>query len=78
MIGSDILDSGKYRDIFNRLTQAYAKAKKAAENQLDPVIKAGIRQREYEKKNSIYKQRVGNIDQVIQDAGLSETLNIAK
>ena len=78
LIGSDILDSGKYRDIFNRLTQAYAKAKKAAENQLDPVIKAGIRQREYEKKNSIYKQRVGNIDQVIQDAGLSETLNIAK
>ena len=77
-IGSDILDIGKYRDIYNRLTQAYAQAKRAAENNLPPLIKANIRQREYEKKNSDYKQRVGNIDQVLEDSGLQETLNMAK
>ena len=77
-IGSDILDIGKYRDIYNRLTQAYAQAKRAAENNLPPLIKANIRQREYEKKNSDYKQRVGNIYQVLEDSGLQETLNMAK
>ena len=56
----------------------YSYCEKYIFNNLPPLIKANIRQREYEKKNSDYKQRVGNIDQVLEDSGLQETLNMAK
>ena len=78
LISSEILDSSKFRDIFNRLTQAYSQSKRLAENSLPEQIRGGIREREYQKQNSIYNQRAGKVDQVLQDSGLQETLNIAK
>ncbi len=78
LISSEILDSGKYADIFNRLNAAYAQSKAQAENNLDPIILAGIREREYQLKTSNFNQRANDIDQVLQDSGLQKTLNIAK
>ena len=78
LISSEILDIGKYRDIFRRINQAYASSKRVAEDNLHPSIRAGIRQREYAKINADYAQRSGNLDQVYDDAGLNKTLNIAK
>ena len=77
-ISSEILDSTKYANIFARLTQAYAQCKRLAEDSLDEPMRSGIREREYEKINADYNQKAGNIDQLYQDAGLQETLNIAK
>ena len=78
LVPSEILDSGKFANIFNRLNTAYAQAKAAAENNLDPIILAGIREREYELKTSKFNQLSGNLNQVLEDSGLNETLNIAK
>ncbi len=77
-IPSDILDTTKYANIFSRLTQAYAKAKVYAEDNLAEPMRSTIRQREYDKEVSIRNQALGNIDTVLEDAGLQETLNIAK
>ena len=78
LITSEILDSGKFRNIFNKLTQAYSQAKRVAEENLPPEIRVAIREREYAAKTSTYKQKTGEIDEVIQDAGLQETLNMVK
>ena len=78
MIGSDILDTSQFANIYSRLTQAYSKAKRAAENNLPEVMRDGIREREYNKYSSKVNQQQGNLNQVIEDAGLSETLNMAK
>ena len=77
-ISSEVLDSTKYANIFARLTLAYAQCKRFAEDNLDEPMRSGIREREYEKINADYNQKAGNIDQLYQDAGLQETLNIAK
>ena len=78
LISSEILDSGKYRNIFNRLRKAYDQSKRLAENNLDDPIRSGIRQREYQKIQLDRSQKTGDIDQVLEDAGLNKTLNIAK
>ena len=78
LISSEILDSGKYANIFNRLNIAYAEAKRLAENNLDPIILSGIREREYQLKNAKFNQQTGDLNQVYDDAGLNKTLNIAK
>jgi len=78
LVSSEVLDTAKYANIFSRLTQAYAKSKRLAENSLDEPMRSGIREREYEKINADYNQKTGNIDQTLQDAGLQKTLNIAK
>ena len=78
LISSEILDTAKYENIFTRITQAYTTAKRLAENALDEPMRSGIREREYEKVNSEHKQKTGQLDQLYEDAGLSETLNIAK
>jgi hypothetical protein len=78
LISSEILDSGKYANIFNRLNIAYAEAKRLAENNLDPIILSGIREREYQLKNAKFNQQTGDLNQVYEDAGLNKTLNIAK
>jgi len=77
-ISSEILDSAKYANIFARLQQAYAQSKRFAEDNLDEPMRSGIREREYEKMNADYNQKSGNLDQLYQDAGLQETLNMAK
>tara|TARA_R100000664_G_scaffold33366_1_gene50297 strand:+ start:3649 stop:7626 length:3978 start_codon:yes stop_codon:yes gene_type:complete len=68
MIPSDILDTAKYANIYSRLRTAYAEAKRVAENQLDDTMLAGIRAREYDLQNSEYNQKLGDIDQVKEDA----------
>ena len=78
LIPSDVLDTAEYAHIYARLKQAYSQAKKYAENNLDDPILSGIREREYEIVNSKYNQKAGNLDQVYQDAGLQETLNMYK
>jgi len=77
-ISSEILDSGKYARIFQRLNTAYDKAKRFAENNLDEPMRSLIRQREYDKQNADYNQQTGDLNQVYDDAGLNKTLNIAK
>ena len=78
LVSSEVLDTAKYANIFSRLRQAYAQCKRLAENSLDEPMRSGIREREYEKINADYNQKAGNLNQVYQDAGLQETLNIAK
>ncbi len=78
LIPSEILDHTKYANIFARLTQAYSECKRLAENSLDEPMRSGIRNREYEKINADYNQQSGNLNQLYEDAGLNETLNIAK
>ena len=68
LVSSEVLDTAKYANIYSRLQQAYAQAKRVAEDNLPDEMRAGIREREYEKINSDYNQKAGNIDQVTQDA----------
>tara|TARA_Y100001973_G_scaffold28773_1_gene43316 strand:+ start:1392 stop:5396 length:4005 start_codon:yes stop_codon:yes gene_type:complete len=77
-IPSDVLDSGKYADIFSDLKTAYAQCKRLAEDSLPEPILSGIRDREYEKKMNTLDQRSGNLNQLYEDAGLQKTLDIAK
>ncbi len=63
-ISSEVLDTAKYANIYNRLTQAYAQSKQLAENNLDEPMRSGIRQREYEKINADYNQKAGNINEL--------------
>jgi len=78
LVSSEVLDTAKYANIYARLQQAYAQSKRVAEDNLPDEMKAGIREREYEKINSDYNQKTGNLDQLYEDAGISETINIAK
>ena len=78
LISSEILDHTKYGNIFNRLSKAYDKSKRLAENSLDEPIRSGIRAREYAKINADYNTKTTNLDQLYDDAGLNKTLNIAK
>ena len=78
LVSSEILDTAKYENIYARITVAYAKAKRAAENTLAEPMRSGIREREYAKINADHNQKAGNLDQLYEDAGISETLNIAK
>ena len=41
-------------------------------------MRAGIREREYERHTNIENQKKGDIDSVLDAAGLTETLNMAK
>jgi hypothetical protein len=77
-ISSEVLDSTKYANIFARLTLAYAQCKRLAEDSLDEPMRSGIREREYEKINADYNQKSGNLNQLYEDSGLQETLNMAK
>ena len=78
LIGSDVLDISKFANIYSRLTQAYTKAKSSAEDNLPEVMRAGIREREYERHTHIENQKKGDIDSVLDAAGLTDTLNMAK
>ena len=78
MIGSDILDIGKYANVYTQLKQAYASAKRLAEDNLEETMRSGIREREYQEYENKINQQKGNLDQLYEDAGISETLNIAK
>ena len=78
LIPSDILDTGKFANIFNDLRSAYSDAKRIAEKSLPDDILAGIRDREFEKKMNTKNQKYGNINQVLEDSNLQKTLNIAK
>jgi hypothetical protein len=78
LISSEILDHTKYANIFNRLSKAYDKSKRLAENSLDEPIRSGIRAREYAKINADYNTKTTNLDQLYEDSGLTKTLNIAK
>ena len=64
LITSEVLDTTKFANIFSRLTLAYAECKRLAEDNLDEPMRSGIREREYEKINSDYNQKAGNIDQL--------------
>ena len=64
-ISSEVLDTAKFANIYSKLTLAYTQSKVAAENSLDEPLRSGIRQREYEKINSDYNQKAGNIDQLL-------------
>jgi hypothetical protein len=68
LVSSEVLDTAKYANIYSRLQQAYAQSKRVAEDNLPDEMRAGIREREYEKINSDYNQKAGNIDQLKQDA----------
>ena len=78
LISSEILDTAKFANIYHRLTQAYSQSKRLAENSLDEPMRSGIREREYIKKSSDYNQKLGNLDQVYDDAGLQGVLSIPK
>ena len=77
-ISSEILDIAKYENIYSRLKTAYTQAKRLAENSLPQEMKSGIREREYAKLDSDLKQQRGDLKSLYEDAGLNETLNIAK
>ena len=68
LVSSEVLDTAKYANIYSRLQQAYAQSKRVAEDNLPDEMRAGIREREYEKINSDYNQKAGNIDQLTEDA----------
>ena len=78
LIPSDILDSSKYSNIFTELKQAYTKSKRLAEESLDEPMLSAIREREYALYEQNLNQKKGDINQVLQDSGLQETLNMAK
>merc|ERR1712072_1354919 len=65
LVPSEMLDSGKYANIYSRIRRAYADAKRNAENSLPDQIRAGINLREYEKLQSDRNQKAGNIDELI-------------
>ena len=77
-ITSEILDTTKFANIFSRLTLAYAQTKRLAEDNLHEPMRSGIRQREYEKLNSDLNQKRGDVDQILEDEGIQETLNMPK
>ena len=77
-ISSEILDSGKYERIFQRLRAAYDDAKRIAENNLPEPILSGLREREYDKINADYNQQAGDLNQLYEDSGITDTLNIPK
>ena len=77
-ISSEILDNAKYARIYKRLNTAYSNAKRLAENNLDEPLRSIIRDREYQLQTDTYNQEIGNLDQLYEDSGLTETLNIAK
>ena len=77
-VTSEILDHTKFGDIFNRLTRAYSKAKRIAEDSLDEPMRSAIRAREYAKIDRDYNTKTTNLNQVLEDSGLTETLNMAK
>ena len=64
LISSEVLDTAKYANIFSRLSLAYAECKRLAEDNLDEPMRSGIRKREYDKINSDYNQKAGNIDEL--------------
>ena len=64
-IPSDVLDTAKFAQIFTKLTRAYTRSKRLAENSLDPVILNGIREREYDLMQSNKNQASGNIDAIL-------------
>ena len=68
LVSSEVLDTAKYANIYSRLQQAYAQSKRVAEDNLPDEMRAGIREREYEKINSDYNQKAGNIDELTDDA----------
>ena len=78
LVSSEILDTAKFANIYAEIDVAYAKSKRIAENSLAEPMRSGIREREYEKINAEHNQKSGNLDQLYEDAGISETLNIAK
>jgi len=78
MIGSDILDIGKYANVYTQLKQAYASAKRLAEDNLEEPMRSGIREREYQEYENKINQQKGDLNQLYEDAGISETINIAK
>ena len=78
MIPSDVLDSSKFATIFLQLKQAYAKAKRLAEDSLQEPMRSGLREREYNLYENNLNQKKGDIDSVLDAAGLTETLNMAK
>jgi len=41
-------------------------------------MRSAIKQREYELQNSNINQQKGDVNALLQDAGLQETLNMAK
>jgi hypothetical protein len=63
-ISSEVLDISKFANIYSQLTLAYTQAKRLAEDNLSEPLRSGIRQREYEKINSDYNQKAGNIDEL--------------
>jgi len=65
LITSEVLDTTKFANIFSRLTLAYAECKRLAEDNLDEPMRSGIREREYEKINSDYNQKAGNIEELL-------------
>ena len=77
-ISSEILDTAKFAKVFTDLTRAYTQAKRLAENNLDPIILNGIREREYELMKSNKNQAKGDINAILESSGLNETLNMAK
>ena len=63
-ISSEILDTTKYANIYSRLRTAYSQAKTFAENSLHEPMRSGIREREYQKQNADYQQKLGNINEL--------------
>ncbi len=63
-ISSEILDSGKYANIYSRLRRAYSQSKSYAEDSLHEPMRSGIREREYQKQNADYQQKLGNINEL--------------
>ncbi len=78
MVPSDVLDTAKFENIYSRLTLAHSQAKTLAEDNLPEPMRSGIREREYELDLANTYQQSGNINAVLEDAGLQETLNMAK
>ena len=77
-ITSEILETDKFANIYTRIQNAYSRAKSFAEAQLPPEMKAIIDERVYEMNRSKTNHGYGDLNAVLEDAGLQETLNMAK
>ena len=64
-ITSEILDTTKFGDIYNKIRQAYSHSKAIAEDNLDEPMRSGIREREYEKSAANAAQQSGDLNQIL-------------
>ncbi len=64
-VSSEVLDTAEFAGIYADLKYAYSQAKRIAEDSIDAVTLARIRDREYDREDSIHRQRVGDVEEIL-------------